>query len=156
MKHLLLTSCVLAFAFLASCSSNDEPEYSIFMQPSKITTTDVNGENQSFEYDDYGRITYWSLKENNPYDAYTSTAHYSYSDNNTIHIVSEDSWLKQKRCYEETIQLVNGRASKSEGTFISYDGRHIVLRKTYRLEYEYDPSNHLTVVKHSEVVGILV
>lgn len=28
------------------------------------------------------------------------------------------------------------------------------LRKTYRLAFEYDSSNHLTVVKHSEVIGI--
>lgn len=154
MKHLLHTSCALAFAFLTSCSNNDEPEYPIFMQPSSITTTNIPGDNQIFEYDDYGRIVDWSLRPNNSNEAKTYTAQYSYPNNNAIHIVSEESWLNQKQCYEESIQLVNGRASKSEGTFIySIDGMAI-LKKTYRLEFEYDPSNHLTVVKHAEVVGI--
>lgn len=154
MKHLLHTFCALAFAFLTSCSNNDEPEYPIFMQPSTITTTDANGDNQSFLYDDYGRIVDWSLKPNNPDDATIYTAQYSYPNDNAIHIVSEESWLNQKRCYEETIQLINGRASKSEGTFSYYEEGNVILKKTYLLEYEYAPSNHLTVVKHAEVVGI--
>lgn len=154
MKHLPISIFLFAFAVLVSCSSNDEPEYPIFMQPSSITTTDTKGENQSFEYDDYGKVIGWMLKQNSPNDASIYTAQYSYQNNNTIHIVSEESWLNQKRCYEETIQLVNGRASKSEGTFIYTEDGNVVLKKTYRLEFEYDPSNHLTVVKHAEVVGI--
>lgn len=154
MRQLLHSSCICALALLVSCSNNDEPEYPIFMQPSAITATDANGQNQSFEYDDYGRIVDWTLMPVNPDYASTYTAHYSYPDDNTIHIVSEELWNDSKRCYEETIQLVNGRASKSEGTFISYIDGNVELRKTYRLEFEYTPSNNLNVVKHSEVVGI--
>lgn len=154
MKHLFHSIFFCVFAVLVSCSSNDEPEYPIFMQPSSITTTDIKGGNQSIEYDDYGKVIGWTLKPNYPNDASIYTAQYSYQNNNTIHIVSEESWLNQKRCYDETIQLVNGRASKSEGTFIYTEDGNAVLKKTYRLEFEYDPSNHLTVVKHAEVVGI--
>lgn len=154
MKQLLHSILLCLFAILASCSNNGEPEYPIFMQPSSITTDDAKGENQSFRYDDNGRIVDWSLKRNNLSDAAIYTAQYSYPNNNAIHIVSEESWLNQKRCYEETIQMVDGRASRSEGTFIYTEGDNVVLKKTYRLEYEYDSANHLTVVKHAEVVGI--
>lgn len=154
MKQLIHPILFCFLAFFTSCSTNDEPEYPIFMQPSSITTNDVKGENQTFGYDDYGRIIDWSLKQNRPSDATIYTAQYSYPSDNTIHIEAEVSWLNQKRCYEETIQLVNNRASNSEGTFIYYEDDLVVLKKTYRLEFEYDPSNHLTIVKHSEVVGI--
>lgn len=154
MKHLLYPIFLCFLAFFTSCSTNDEPEYPIFMQPSSITTNDVKGENQTFGYDDYGRIINWSLKQNRPSDATIYTAQYSYPSDNTIHIEAEVSWLNQKRCYEETIQLVNNRASNSEGTFIYYEDDVVVLKKTYRLEFEYAPSNHLSIVKHSEVVGI--
>lgn len=154
MKHLLHIACISLIAILVSCSNHDEPEYPIFMQPSSITTSNIGGENQTFEYDEYGRVINWSLKSNNPNDASIYTAHYSYPDNNTINVVSEELWFDNKRCFEETIQLVNSRASKSEGAFIFYVDGKVELRKTYRLEYEYDPSNHLTIVKHSEVLGI--
>lgn len=154
MKLSLNTFCALAFALFASCSNNDDPEYPIFMQPSAITTTNAYGDNQAFEYDDYGRVVGWHLKSNNSNDETAYDAQYSYTDNNTIHIVSEESSNENKRYYDETIQLINGRASKSEGTFISYVGGKPESRKTYRLEFEYDASNHLTVIKHSEVVGI--
>lgn len=154
MKHLIHPILFFFLAFFTSCSTNDEPEYPIFMQLSSITTDDTKGENQSFRYDDYGRIIDWSLKQNQPSDATIYTAQYFYPSDNTIHIEAEEALLNQKRCYEETIQLVNNRASNSEGTFILYEDDLVVLKKTYRLEFEYDPSNHLTIVKHSEVVGI--
>jgi len=154
MKHLPYIISLSLFAIFASCSNNDEPEYPAFMQPSVITTTDAKGLNQSFAYDDYGKIVDWSLKSNNPYYPEVYTAHYSYLGDNAIHIVSEESFGGHRRCFDETIHLVNGRASKSEGTFVSYIDGNVELKKSYRLEYEYDPSNHLNVVKHSEVVGI--
>lgn len=154
MKHLIHPILFCFLAFFTSCSTNDEPEYPIFMQLSSITTDDAKGESQSFRYDDYGRIIDWSLKQNQSSDVTIHTAQYSYPRDNTIHIEAEESWLNQKRCYEETIQLVDNRASNSKGTFIYYEDDIVVLKKTYRLEFEYDPSNHLTIVKHSEVVGI--
>lgn len=154
MKHLSLAFSFLILAILVSCSSNDEPDYPVFMQPSSIVTDDANGDNQSFTYDDYGRIVSWTFKSNSTTDATSYTAHYSYSNDNTIIISSEENINGHRRCFEETIQLTNGRASKSEGTFISYVDGNMQLSKTYRLEYIYDTSNHLTVVKHSEVVGI--
>lgn len=142
------------FSIIASCSGNDDPPYPVFMQQAAIVTSDVNGANQSFEYDDYGRIVEWSLTSNNPSGGSSYTAKFSYPDPNTIHIVSEEAWNDNKRCFDETIQMINGRAAKSEGTFMSYFLGNIEMTKTYRLEYEYDQSNHLAIVKHSEVIGI--
>ncbi len=153
MKQLSFLSSIFIFFILASCS-NEDPEYPVFMQPSSIQSLNADADNQTFEYDEYGRIVNWTQKRNNPSDATIYTAKYSYPNNNAIHVVSEESWLNQKRCYEETIQMVDCRASKSEGTFIYSEGDNVVLKKTYHLEYEYDSANHLTVVKHTEVVGI--
>ncbi|MDE6321979.1 MAG: hypothetical protein K2L93_06730, partial [Muribaculaceae bacterium] len=130
------------------------PAYQVFMLPASIVTNDVNGMTQTFEYNDYGKIKFWSCKTNSTYDPTTYSAHYSYPDDNTIVVQSEETWIDQKRCYEEVIHLHNGRAVNSEGTFVSYEYGSMRLRKTYRLEYTYMPSNHLNVVKHSEVVGI--
>lgn len=153
MKHITNHVYLALFIILVSCSSNDEPNYPIFMQPSSIVTDDVNGDNQSFTYDNYGRIGSWSFKSNST-DGTSYTAEFFYPNDKTIIISSEEYINGHKRCFEETIQLTNGRASKSEGTFISYVDGNPELRKTYHMEYEYDPLNHLTVVKHSEVVGI--
>ncbi len=142
------------FIILASCASNEEPDYPVFMQPLSIQSMDANGDNQTFEYDDYGRIVSWKCISNNPNASTSYSAHYSYPDENTIKVTAEELWLNQQRSFEETIRLKNGRASKSEGTFIfSLEGTP-ELQKTYRLEYDYLPSNHLNSVKHSEVVGI--
>lgn len=154
MKQLLVFLSLSLFAIFTCCTNNDEPDYPVMMQPSSVTTADINGWNQTFEYDDHGRVVNWSLKSNDPDDASVYAAHYSYANGDIIHIASEEIGGNDKRCYEENIQLVNGRASKSEGQFIFYNDGNAELRKTYRLEYEYDTSNHLTIVKHSEVVGI--
>lgn len=154
MKYLLYIFSVLFFAICASCSNNDEPECQVFMQPASITSTDANGWNQTFEYDEYGRIVSWTQISNST-EGFAYSAHFDYSDKNTIEVTSEEDFLNgDKRYYHETIQLINGRASKSEGTFIYEMNGNPILRKTYRLEFEYDNSNHLTVVNHCEVVGI--
>ena len=72
------------FVILTSCSRNDEPDLPIFMQPSSIVTDDAKGDNQSFTYDDYGRIVSWSLKSNSTNDATSYIAHYSYSNDDAI------------------------------------------------------------------------
>lgn len=154
MKNLFHSFCISALAMLASCSGNDSPEYPVYMQPSAITVIDGHGDTQTFDYDKYGRIVAWSLKSDESDNATTCIARYSYSNDISIHITSEEICNENKRCYEETIQLVKGRASESNGTFISYINGITELRKTYHLEFEYDPANHLTIVKHTEVVGI--
>jgi len=55
----------------------------------------------------------------------------------------------------ETIHLVNGRAESCEGTYIcNIDNGTDLMQKTYRLDFYYDMSSHLTSVKHTEVRGI--
>lgn len=143
----------LSFAgLLASCSGGDEPECPVFMQPSSIIADGAEGGNQAFEYDSYGRIVKWALKYN---DNNMVVAQYQYPDDNTISVHAEEVLPTGRRHYDETIRLVNGRAVESEGTFIySQPDDAWELRKTYRLEFEYDPSNHLNAVKHMEVTGI--
>lgn len=154
MKQLSFICYSFLLFILASCSSNEEPDDPVVMQPSSITTTDANGDNQTFEYDEYGRIVVWKLESNSPSNPTSYTAHYSYPKNNTIKVKSEEFSGEIKRYFEETIQLVNGRATKSEGTFLQTYYGHTEARKTYRLEFNYSPSNHLNAVKHSEVMGI--
>ncbi len=145
---------LIFFFILASCSNNEEPEYSVFMQPLSIQSEDANANNQTFEYDDYGRIVSWKCATNSPNHPSFYTARYSYPDANTIRVTAEEVWLNQQRLVEESIQLHNGRATKSEGTFIySVDGNR-ELQKTYRLAFDYLPTNHLNIVEHLEVVGI--
>lgn len=154
MKYILHIFSLSFLAIFTSCSNNDEPEHRVFMQPASITSTDANGWNQSFDYDEYGRIVSWTETSNSENET-TCSALFDYSDENTINVTSVDDFLNgEKRYYQETIKLINGRASESEGTFISEVNGNSQLRKTYRLAFEYDNSNHLAVVKHSEVVGI--
>ncbi len=154
MKHLLNSIGLTALVVIASCSNNGEPEFPVFMQPSAIATADENGNNQTFEYDEYGRIVAWTLKSNSTHDVTACTAHYSYPNDKTILVKSEEFLNGHDRIFEETIWLINGRAAKSEGTFTSSVNGLTELQKTYRLEFEYDSSNHLTIVRHAEVVGI--
>ena len=155
MKYLLhLIFSLSIFAIFTSCSNNDEPEYRVSMQPSSITSTDVNGYNQAFEYDEYGRIVSWTETSNSA-DGAIYSAQFDYTDKDIIKVTSEEELMDGNiRYFQETIQLIDGRASESEGTFINEVYGNPQLRKTYRLEFEYDNSNHLTVVKHSEVIGI--
>jgi hypothetical protein len=124
------------------------------MQPLSIQSVDVNANNQTFEYDDYGRIVAWNCTPNNPNETNSYSAQYSYPDENTIKVTAEEVWLDQRRIFEETIQLKNGRASKAEGIFIFSENDNQVLRKTYRLIFDYLTTNHLNTVEHLEVVGI--
>lgn len=154
MKHLLSIFSLSLFAIFTSCSNNDEPEYHVFMQPASITAIDVNAWSQTFEYDEYGRIVYWTLTSNSDYGSAYS-AHFDYTDANAIKVTSEEDYINgDKRYFQEIIRLINGRASESEGNFIIELNGNPQLRKTYRLAFEYDNANHLTVVKHSEVYGI--
>lgn len=153
MKQLSRFSYLFVIFALASCSGNDEPDIHVFMQPSAITTQNVNGDNSTFVYDEYGRIVEWNCKSNGS-DNDSYSARYSYPDRNTIKITAKETKPLQQREFEETIHLTNGRASKCEGTLIFWAEENSVLRKTYRIELGYLPSNHLNVVKHSEVVGI--
>lgn len=138
---------LLIISALIGCSDNDEPLPSVFMQPSAITTTDANGQNQTFVYDDYGRIIKWIVRTG---DDNEIIARYSYPTDNTILVDSEET-SSGTHVYNEIIYLEKGRALNSEGTFID---NLTGLRKSYQLEYSYDFANHLTSVKHSEVVGI--
>lgn len=123
------------------------------MQPSSIQTMDGNGNNQTFEYDDYGRIVSWNCVPNSA-NSSSYSARYSYPDENTIKVTAEELWLNQRRGFEESIQLENGRATQSEGTFIYSADGNSPLCKTYRLIFDYLPTNHLNTVEHLEVVGI--
>lgn len=154
MKYLSFINYLFFFFIITACSSNEEPDYTVLMQPSTIITTDANGYNQTFKYDEYGRIVTWNLKSNRTDRQTSYTSQFFYPDDNTIKVKSEELLNGQKRCFEETIQLVNGRATNSEGTYISYNNGNQELSKTYRLEFNYLPSNHLNSVKHSEVIGI--
>ncbi len=154
MRCLGVIVCLLSLLIPASCSNNEGPDYHVFMQPSSINTTDADGDNQTFEYDEYGRIVRWTLKSNIADDQTSYTARFYYPDDKTIEVKSEELLNNQTRFFEESISLVNGRASKSEGTFISHINDNMEVHKTYRLEFSYDLSNHLNVVKHSEISGI--
>ncbi len=153
MKRFSLVYCTFILFVLASCTSNDEPNYPVFMQPSSIQSLDANADNQTFEYDAYGRIVSWNCISNSKNDA-SYSAHFFYPDENTIKVTAEEVRSDQQRIFEETIQLKNGRASNSEGTLISIDNGVQQFSKTYRLVFDYLPSNHLNIVGHSEVFGI--
>lgn len=150
-----ILSFIIGLLFLlirSSCTSNDEPTTPpVFMLPSSIDSDSPDGEHQSFSYDEYGRVVDWALSYN--YKT-VFTAHYSYPDDNTILVSAKEILGDSERSLEETIRLINGRAIKSEGTFVSINKGYMEIQKTYQLEFEYDQSNHLTVVKHLEVMGI--
>lgn len=150
MKYLFSALPLLLSAILVSCNDKDSPEYPVFMQPSSFISQDSEGYDQTFEYDEYGRIVNWTHKSNNldPDSRENDKADYSYPNDSTIVIKANYSYFDVDRYYEETIRLKNGRASKSDGIFIGG------IRKTYSLEYEFDLQNHLTAVKHTELVGI--
>lgn len=157
MKQLSIFGSILVFFVLASCSSNEEPDYDFFMQPSSIQSADTDAINQMFGYDDYGRIVSWECISNNPKAPNNCSARYSYPDENTIKVSAEEFLPNQHRIYEESIELENGRASKSEGTYIniiSTDAGTTYVKKTYRLAFDYLPTNHLNTVEHFEVLGI--
>ena len=163
MKKLSILQFIFILFILTSCSGNEEPDYPIFMQPSSIQSVDANADNQTFHYDDYGRIVSWSCTSNSPNDSTSYSAHYSYPDKNIIKVSAEEFRAFPQTGYEETIQLneiillKKGRASNSEGTFsavIHNDDRTTQVRKTYRLTFDYLPSNHLNTVEHLEVFGI--
>lgn len=154
MKLLSILFAVLCLFVLAACSSCEEPECPVVMQPASIQTVDATGDNQTFEYDDCGRIVSWECVSNNPNSSTSYSAHYSYPDENTIKVTAEELWLNQKRVFEETIQLQSGRASQSEGTFFLLQAGDVQARKTYRLIFDYLPTNHLNAVEHLEVMGI--
>lgn len=145
---LLACLCII----LASCSDNDEPKPQVYMMPSSIQSDDVNGSSQTFSYDSYGRIISWKQL----FDGDNVISTFSYPDNNTIVVKSTETILNQERTFNEIITLDKGRASKAEGNLV-YDFKNGSgpMRKTYRLEFEYDNfTDHLTEVKHSEVMGI--
>lgn len=148
----ILFSLACLCIILASCSDNDEPELQVYMMPSSILSDDVNGTSQTFSYDSYGRIISW--KQN--FGGNNVIATFSYPDNNTIVVKSTEMLLDQERTFNEIITLYKGRASKAEGTFVSdFRNGASLLRKTYKLEFEYDNfTDNLTEVKHLEVVGI--
>ena len=160
MKQLSSLCLTVGFFILTSCTSNDEPQYPVFMQPASIKAMDANGANQTFEYDDYGRIVSWDCVSNSPNSSASYSAHYSYPDENTIKIIAEEtvkeSWVSQQRVFEETIQMKNGRASQSQGTliFTQTDETTSQMQKTYRLVFDYIQTGHLNTVEHSEVFGI--
>lgn len=157
MKQLSFLGAISMLFLLASCSSNEGPDYPVFMQPSSIQSVGANAINQTFEYDDYGRIVAWNCIANSPDESTSYSAQYSYPDKNTIKVTAEEVLPSEHRIYEETIQLDNGRASSSEGTLVANiltEDWAKQMQKTYRLAFEYLPSNHLNVVEHSEVFGI--
>ena len=142
----------LLAVLIVSCSEEDEPDYPTFMQPSSISTKSTDCRNQTFEYDQYGRITQWTNKVS---EHGSVIAKYSYPAKNIIKVESEEISYNTIRLYTEMIELINNRASESEGTFIiKEDNGHETAHKSYRLKFEYDTANHLTIVKHSEIMGI--
>ena len=163
MKKLSILQFISILFILSACSSKDEPDYPVYMQPSSIQSADIDANNQSFEYDDYGRIVSWSCTSNSPNDSTSYSAHYSYPDKNIIKVSAEEFRAFPQTGYEETIQLneiillKKGRASNSEGTYsavISNDAGTTLMQKTYRLTFDYLPSNHLNTVEYLEVFGI--
>lgn len=156
MKQLSLSVFILFIFSLASCSNHDEPDYPVFMQPSSIQSVDANAINQTFEYDEYGRIVAWNCITISTNYPSSYSAHYSYPDKNTIKVKAEEILPTEHRIIEETIQLKNGRASNSEGTYkanIHTEYWSKEMQKTYRLVFDYLPTNHLNTVEHFEVVG---
>lgn len=151
MKFKVFTSSILLLAIITSCSNNDEPNCPVFKQPSSISTDDINGGNQTFEYNEYGKIVAWTL---NYSDKESIVARYSYPNDDIIKIESEEVFFENRTYWAETIQLLDGRASKSDGTFIRKQNGVTQIQKTYCLEFAYTPDNHLNVVRHSEVVGV--
>lgn len=151
MKFKVFTFSILLLAIMTSCSNHDEPNYPVFMQPASITTDDINGGTQTFEYNEHGKIISWTqdYSENE-----SIIARYSYPDDNTIKIETKELSYDTRTYWTETIQLLNGRASRSEGTFIIKQADVVQIQKTYRLEFAYTPDNYLNVVRHSEVMGI--
>lgn len=154
MKKILLPVNLLVLIRLSSCTGSDEPDYPVFMQPISITSEDKWGHIQTFEYDDYGRIIAWVEKSNAQGTPTINCAYYQYPDNNTIKVFSKNANGLEERYYDETIRLEKGRAIESEGTFDCVGDASVCIQKTYRLFFEYDQTNHLVAVKHSEVIGI--
>ena len=163
MKKLSILHFIFILFILTSCSSNEEPDYPVFMQPSSIQSVDANADNQTFQYDDYGRIVSWNCTSNSQNATTSYSAHYSYPDKNIIKVSAQEYRTIPQTGYEETIQYVeiillkNGRASNSEGTYnavIHDDAGTTQVRKTYRLKFDYLQSNHLNTVEHLEVFGI--
>ncbi|MDE7438475.1 MAG: hypothetical protein K2M93_08320 [Muribaculaceae bacterium] len=163
MKQLTILYSLVILFILSACSSKDEPDYPVYMQPSSIQSADIDANNQSFEYDDYGRIVSWSCTSDSHSDAASYSALYSYPDANTIEVTAQEFISLQQHSFENTIQLKetihlkNGRASNSEGTYnavISNDAGTTQMQKTYRLVFDYLPTNHLNTVEHLEVFGI--
>lgn len=132
----------ITFSAICSCSNNDEPEYRAeIWLPKSISTDHVLGYNQSFEYDEMGRIiTYISGND---------TASYSYLNDDTIIIDSHSGRSYSYKKYKETLHLVNGKAAYSEGIASHFESDHKQVKK-YRLYYKYDESNHLITYTHSE------
>ena len=93
MKYILHIFSLSLFTILFSCSNNDEPEHRVFMQPASIASSDANGWNQSFDYDEYGRIVSWTETSNSTNET-TCSAHFDYSDENTINVTSVDDFLR--------------------------------------------------------------
>lgn len=151
MRFKVFMLSVLLLALVTSCSNDDEPNIPVFMQPASIISDDINGGNQTFEYNDYGKIIAWTLHYS---DNESIIARYSYPNDNTIKIESEEVCFENRTYRAETIHLLNGRASKSEGTFIRKQDDIIQIQKSYRLEFAYSSDNHLNIVKHSEVQGV--
>ncbi len=157
MKQLSVLSFISFFFVLASCSSNEEPDFPVVMQPAAIQSAAVNATNQTFEYDEYGRIVYWTTVYNDPTEPSYYSARYSYPDKNTIEVSAEELLPNEHRIIKESIQLEKGRALRSEGTFMAAiltDECNTRMQKTYRLVFDYLPTNHLNTVEHFEVFGI--
>ncbi len=151
MKRLHYIIIVSVIYLITSCSDKDEPDNQAVTWPVSITTEDTSGSDQSFTYDNHGRITTWDTKYT---DGEASTC-YSYPNDNTIIIESQERVCNDVRTYMETIHLINGRAESSDGTYIyNIENGSDLMQKTYRLDFYYDTSNHLTSVKHTEVRGI--
>lgn len=154
MKLSYPASSLILFAIISSCSDsdNDTPEYQKSTPLlTSISCDDVAGGNQAFKYSESGKITEWSIKySDNEY----ALARYSYPDDYTILVESEDVFFENTTNWTETIQLKNGRATKSEGTFMRKQNENVLIMKSYRLEFAYEGGTHLTEVKHSEVVGL--
>lgn len=162
MKYLFQTVCLSAFAMLASCSSNNEPEpdkpvlkllssiSSVRSFPGSYPTES----SETFLYDDLGRIVKWEITENSPERDYTSSTRYEYPDKNTIKIVSEEvAYDNTSSYFEDVIYLSDGIAEKSKGTFIQSRDGEILTIKTVGIEFVYNASGYLSTVKNSEIYG---
>lgn len=151
MKLKAQTLYILLLSMITSCSNDSEPNFYVLMQPASITADAENGGNQIFEYNEYGKIVAWTL---NYSDNESIIVRYSYPNGNTIKIESEEKSFDTRTYWTETIELLNGRALKSEGSFIRKQDDVIQIQKTYRLEFAYTPDHHLSIVRHSEVMGV--